>query len=140
MSVNKVILIGRLGADPELKYAKNQVPVCTFSLATTQTWQGKDGVKNERTDWHRIIAFGNLAKIAAEYMTKGKMVYVEGSLQTNQYIDKNQIKHTIYEVRAITIDFLERTKEKTPSLAEIRKGLDEDEQGQFHLTTDDIPF
>lgn len=140
MSVNKVILVGRIGADPELRYAKNQVPVCTFSLATTETWKSKEGVKQERTDWHRVISFGNLAKIAAEYLVKGKMIYVEGSLQTNQYLDKGGQKHTFYEVRASVIDFLESTKEKTPSLAQIRKGLEEDDEGKLHLTTDDIPF
>lgn len=140
MSVNKVILVGRIGAAPELRYAKNQVPVCTFSLATSESWKAKDGIKHERTDWHRIISFGNLAKIASEYLVKGKMIYVEGSLQTNQYVDKNGQKHTFYEVRANAIDFLENTKERTPSLSEIRKGLEEDEEGKLHLTTDDIPF
>lgn len=85
--INKVILVGTLGKDPELKKAGNS-SVCTFSIATNETWKDKDGEKQERTEWHQVKFFGRLAEIAAEYLKKGAQVYVEGSLRTDKYVDK----------------------------------------------------
>jgi single-strand DNA-binding protein len=86
--VNKVILIGNLGADPEIKYAQNGTAVATLRLATTETWT-KDGEKQENTEWHRVVAFARLAEIMGEYLAKGSKVYIEGKIQTRKWQDSN---------------------------------------------------
>ncbi len=95
--VNKVILVGHLGADPEMKYGSSGNPFTTFNLATTESWT-KDGQKTEKTEWHRIIAFGKLAEICAQYLTKGKQVYVEGKIQTRSWEDKDGVKRWTTEI------------------------------------------
>ncbi len=95
--VNKVILIGHLGADPEMKYGSSGNPFTTFNLATTESWT-KDGQKTEKTEWHRIIVFGKLAEICAQYLTKGKQVYIEGKIQTRSWEDKDGIKRWSTEI------------------------------------------
>ena len=89
-SVNKVILIGNLGADPEIKQMQNGSVVANFSVATTETWKDKStGEKKERAEWHRVTLFGRVAEIAGEYLKKGRAVYIEGSLRTEKWQDKN---------------------------------------------------
>lgn len=87
--VNKVILIGNLGDDPEVRYTKSGQSVASFSLATSEKWTGKDGNKEEKTEWHKIVVWGKLAEICGEYLTKGKQVYIEGRLQTRDWEDKD---------------------------------------------------
>lgn len=87
-SVNKVILVGNLGRDPEVRFMPNGEAVCNFSIATTDTWKDKAGAKQERTEWHNIIMYRKLAEIAGEYLKKGRPVYVEGRLQTRKWQDK----------------------------------------------------
>ncbi|MGD9786354.1 MAG: single-stranded DNA-binding protein [Sulfuricellaceae bacterium] len=87
-SVNKVILIGNLGRDPETRYMPSGDAICNITLATTDTWKDKSGEKQERTEWHRVAFFGKLAEIAGEYLKKGSQVYVEGRLQTRKWQDK----------------------------------------------------
>ncbi len=89
-SVNKVILIGNLGQDPELKYTPSGVPVCTFSIATTEKWNDKDGNKQEKTEWHKIKVWRKQAEIAAEYLKKGSPLYVEGKLETHSWEQDGQ--------------------------------------------------
>lgn len=84
-SVNKVILVGNLGRDPEVRHMPNGDKVCNFSIATTDTWKDKSGVKQERTEWHNIVMYRKLAEIAGEYLKKGRPVYIEGSLQTSKW-------------------------------------------------------
>jgi single-strand DNA-binding protein len=84
-SVNKVILLGNLGKDPEVRYSQSGDAVCNFSIATTERWKDKDGEKQEKTEWHRITAFKRVAEIAGEYLKKGDPVYIEGRLQTRKY-------------------------------------------------------
>ena len=86
--VNKVILIGNLGRDPELRYTQNGTAVANFTLATTDSWT-KDGEKNERTEWHNIVAWARLAEICGEYLTKGRQVYIEGRIQTRKWEDRD---------------------------------------------------
>jgi len=105
MSVNKVILIGRLGADPEIRYTADGQPVATFRLATNEVWV-KDGQKQERTEWHRIVAFGRLAEICGEYLAKGRQVYIEGRLQTRSYEDREGIKRFVTEIVAQNMQML----------------------------------
>jgi len=111
-SVNKVILIGRLGADPELAYTNSGQAVGRLSVATTDSWMDKaSGQWQERTEWHRVIAWGKLAEKAKEYLTKGRLVYVEGRLQTRSYEDKNGVKKYTTEIVARTIQFLDSNRD-----------------------------
>ena len=87
-SVNKAILVGNLGKDPEVRYLPEGGAVCNFSIATTETWKDKAGEKQEKTEWHRISMFGKLAEIAGEYLKKGSSVYVEGRIQTRKWQNK----------------------------------------------------
>ncbi len=99
-AVNKVILIGNLGRDPEIRYTKNGQAVATFSLATTEKWKNKNGDREEKTEWHRIVAWGKLGEICGEYLTKGKQAYIEGRLQTREWEDKDGNKRTTTEIVA----------------------------------------
>jgi single-strand DNA-binding protein len=88
-SLNKVMLIGNLGKDPELRYTTGGVAVATFSLATNESWKDQDGNQQERTEWHNIVAWRKLAEISGEYLKKGRKVYIEGRIQTRSYDDRN---------------------------------------------------
>lgn len=107
-SVNKVILIGRLGSDPELNFTSSGQAVGKLSIATTEGWMDKNsGQWQEKTEWHRVIAWGKLAEKVKEYLSKGRLVYVEGRLQTRSYEDKNGVKKYTTEIVARTIQFLD---------------------------------
>lgn len=103
--VNKVILVGRLGQDPEIKSISPQSKVANFSIATSETWL-KDGQKQERTEWHRIVAWGKLAETCGKFLTKGKQVYIEGKLQTRSWEDQNGQKKFTTEIIATGMQFL----------------------------------
>lgn len=103
--VNKVILVGNLGADPEIRYAPSGTAVANFRLATSETWV-KDGQKETKTEWHRIVAFGKLAEICGEYLSKGKQVYIEGKIQTRSWDDKDGTKKYMTEIVANTMQML----------------------------------
>ena len=106
MSVNKVILIGRLGQNPEVRYTPSGAAVANFSVATNENWTDKSGQKQERTEWHRVVVWGKLAELCAQYLTKGRQCYLEGRLQTRQWQDKdNQTKYTT-EIQAQTVQVL----------------------------------
>ena len=95
--VNKVILVGNLGADPETRYTANGGAITSIRIATSESWTDKQtGQKQERTEWHRVKFFGKLAEIAGEYLKKGRQVYVEGSLRTDKYTDKEGVKRKAY--------------------------------------------
>jgi single-strand DNA-binding protein len=99
-SVNKVILVGNLGRDAELRYTPGGAPVATLNLATTEVWNDKtSGQKQEKTEWHRIVLWGKSAESLAEYLTKGKQIYIEGRLQTRQWDDKDGNKRYTTEIR-----------------------------------------
>ncbi len=87
--VNKVILIGNLGKDPEVRYSQAGAAIASFNVATTETWKKQDGTKEELTEWHRIVAFGRLGEICGEYLSKGSKVFIEGRLQTRKWEDKD---------------------------------------------------
>jgi single-strand DNA-binding protein len=99
-SVNKVILIGRLGKDPELKYTPSGVAYAKFSIATDEVFKDRAGEQQKRTEWHNIVAWNKLAEICGEYLTKGKQVYIEGSIQSRQWEDQSGNKRTSYEIVA----------------------------------------
>jgi single-strand DNA-binding protein len=105
--INKVIIIGRLGNDPEVRYTPSGAAVTKFSVATSEEWKDKNsGEKKERTEWHRITAWGKLGEICGEYLAKGRQVYVEGRLQTSSYDDKEGVKRYSTEIVASDVQFL----------------------------------
>jgi single-strand DNA-binding protein len=98
--VNKVILIGRLGADPEMRYTADGTPVATFRIATTETRKNKEGGKVDHTEWHSIVAWRKLGEISGEYLKKGKLVYIEGKIQSREYEGRDGTKRKAYEIVA----------------------------------------
>ena len=105
-SINKVILIGNLGKDPELKYTPSGQAVANFSLATNEKWKDKDGNMQERTEWHNIVIWARMAENAKEYLSKGSPVYIEGRIQTRSWDDKDGNKKYMTEIVAQTMQFL----------------------------------
>ena len=144
-SVNKVILIGNLGKDPEIRTTPQGTSLARFSLATTSTWKDASGAKQERTEWHDIVAWEKLAQICGEYLHKGKMVYVEGSLQTRSWEDQNGQKRYKTEVKASNVVMLSRREDgarASASGAPAREVADAPEAPVASGATydDDVPF
>lgn len=148
-SVNKVILIGRLGRDPELKYTPSGAPVAKFSLATDEVFKDKTGEKQQRTEWHNIVAWNKLAEICGEYLTKGKQVYIEGSIQSRQWEDKSGNKRTTYEIVARQMTMLgsradsERGPSRSTSDADrepVEPPAPAESSPGTEITDEDIPF
>jgi len=106
MAVNKVILVGRLGQDPELKYTPSGAAVCSFSLATTESWSDKSGQKQEKTEWHRIVVWGKLGELCGQYLAKGRQAYIEGALQTRSWDAQDGSKRYTTEINARNVQFL----------------------------------
>ena len=104
--VNKVILIGNLGADPEVRFTPSGQAVANFRIATSESWTDKSGQKQERTEWHRIVVWGKLGELCGEYLAKGRQCYVEGRLQTREWTDKENKKNYTTEVVATSVTFL----------------------------------
>lgn len=105
-SVNKVILVGNLGRDPELRYTAEGTAMCNLSLATTSQWKDKSGERREETEWHRVNMFGRLAEIAGQYLKKGRSVYIEGRLRTRKYTDSNGVEKYSTEIVADQMQML----------------------------------
>lgn len=99
-NLNKVLLMGRLGSDPELRYTADGSAVARFNIATSETFKDKSGSKRERTEWHRIVLWGKLAEIAGEYLKKGRLVYIEGKIRTNEFEGRDGAKHKTIEIVA----------------------------------------
>src|SRR4051812_34347838 len=106
MSVNKVLLIGRLGNNPEIRYTNTGTAVANFNLATSESWNDKQGQKQERTEWHRVVVWGKLAELCEKYLAKGRQCFVEGRLQTRSWDDKDGNKRYTTEIVANTVQFL----------------------------------
>lgn len=106
--VNKVILVGRLGADPEIRYTQDGTMVTNLNVATNEQWKDKDGEKQQRTEWHRVVTFRKLAEICGNYLSKGSLVYVEGRIQTRSWDDKDGNKRYTTEVIASAMQMLDR--------------------------------
>jgi single-strand DNA-binding protein len=106
MSVNKVILVGRLGKDPETRYTGAGQAVCNFSLATNESFKDRNGERQERTEWHRIVAWGKKAEFAQQYLKKGSQIYLEGRIQSGEWTDKEGQKRTKYEIVANEFRFI----------------------------------
>ena len=135
--VNKVILIGRLGSDPEVRYTNDGTPVATFSLATDEKWKDKNGQKVEKTEWHRIVAWRKLGEVCGEYLTKGKLIYIEGKLQTRQWEDKNGNKKYTTEVIANGMKMLGGAPGNGQS---VKPEQSRSNDASPNMPDDDIPF
>jgi single-strand DNA-binding protein len=115
-SLNKAMILGKLGRDPEIKYLSTGTPICNFSVATTERWK-TDGKMQEATEWHKIVVWGKLAEICAEHLSKGRSVYVEGRIQTRQWEDKSGEKRYSTEIAAKEVLFLggkNKSQEREP--------------------------
>lgn len=147
-SVNKVILLGNLGADPEIKYTQGGDAVALLRLATTETWKDKSGEKQEATEWHRAVIYGKLAEVAGEYLKKGSPVYLEGRLNTRQWDDKDGVKRYTTEIKCDRLQLLGGKPEGKPEGQQQRPAPKQQEQkpapkkqgGMFDEMDDDIPF
>ena len=131
-SVNKVILVGNLGQDPESRFTPQGTAVTNLSVATNETWKNQNGESQDKTEWHRIVMYGKMAETAAEYMKKGQMVYVEGRLETNEWEDQNQVKRKTTQVRCDNFTMLGRRQMQSQETAS-------NDQPPMN-SDDDIPF
>ncbi len=127
--LNKVMLIGRLGRDPEMRYTPSGRPVTTFSVATSRSWNTSDGERRSQTEWFNIVTWGNLAEICKKYLTKGQQVYIEGRLQTRRWEDNEGNRHTTTEVVAKEMVMLGNRRDNQKDEVEEKEetNLDEDE-------------
>jgi single-strand DNA-binding protein len=136
--VNKVILVGRLGKDPDVRYTPDGTMITNFNLATDEQWKDKSGEKVQKTEWHRIVTFGKLAEICGNYLVKGKLVFVEGRIQTRSWEDKDGVKRYTTEIVASNMQMLDS------------KGQNKAEESSFEAAPaianngnapiDDVPF
>jgi len=110
--INKAILVGRLGKDPEVRYTADGAMVTNFNLATDEQWKDKSGEKVQKTEWHKIVAFGKLAEICGKYLVKGKLVYLEGRIQTRAWDDKEGVKRYTTEIVASNMQMLDSKGQK----------------------------
>jgi single-strand DNA-binding protein len=141
--LNKVILIGNLGRDPEVRYTPGGLAVANFSMATSETWTNKEGEKETRTEWHRIVAWGKLGEICGEYLSKGKQVYIEGRIQTREWEDKEGNKRYTTEIIALQMLMLgsrESADESRPSPSSDMETPNLPEPPISKTKDDDIPF
>ncbi|MDL1973687.1 MAG: single-stranded DNA-binding protein [Deltaproteobacteria bacterium] len=144
-SVNKVILIGNLGGDPEVRYTASGTAVANFSLATTENWNSKEGQKESRTEWHRIVVWGRLAEICGEYLSKGKSVYIEGRIRSSEWQDaegnKRQTKEIVgYQMQMLGgKDYVESSQAPPPSTSPEYK-QEPEVKHEPEVKQDDIPF
>ena len=140
-SLNRVTLIGHIGKDPEVRYMPSGEAIANVSLATTEKWKGKDGEKQEKTEWHRVSFFGKLAEIVSEYVKKGSLIYVEGRLQTRKWQDKEGNDKYTTEIVADRMQMLgaKDSKPAEPPQDKPRKEMSNDEMRAM-FAEDDIPF
>jgi single-strand DNA-binding protein len=146
-SLNKVMLIGNLGRDPEVRYTQNGTAVANFTMATTDRWTDSTGERREKTEWHRIVTWAKQAEIVGEYLKKGRQVYVEGSLQTREWTDRDGQKRYTTEVRAQRVQMLgsrgESGKDDSSPVGAGREkfqGTSAADPGAGGYNEDDIPF
>ena len=144
-SLNKALLIGHLGKDPEIRYTADGSPVANFSLATNEVWTDKNGTRQERTEWHNIVAWTKLAELAKRYLTKGRQVYVEGRIRTREWDDREGNKRRTTEIVASTLVLLGSRgegQEVAAPVAAVQRTAGEGEpvHADAGITDDDIPF
>ena len=136
-SVNKVVLVGHLGADPESRFTPSGVAVTTFNMATNESWKNKEGEYEDRTEWHRIVLYGKAAETASEYMKKGQLAYVEGRIRTRSWEDKDGMTRYTTEVLGDRFTMLGRKSENKSTAAPAEAGGG---AGGGSGDDDDLPF
>lgn len=124
--INKAILVGRLGTDPETRFSREGANVCNFTIATDESYKDKAGEKNQRTEWHRIVTFGKLAEICGNYLVKGKLVYIEGRIQTRSWEDKDGVKRFTTEIVASDMKMLDAKGKDAQGVTEPGAPIDDD--------------
>lgn len=144
-SLNKIMLIGNLGRDPEIRYTQDGSPVATFSMATSENWTDRNGNRQEHTEWHNVVAWGRLADLCKRYLSKGRQAYVEGRVRTREWNDRDGNKRRTTEVIASQIVLLgsrmQTAMEESPQAAErIDRSEAEPSVGDGGITDSDIPF
>jgi single-strand DNA-binding protein len=153
-TVNRVILVGRLGKDPELKYTNNGTPVAKFTLATDEVFKDRAGEQQRHTEWHTIVAWSRLAEICGQYLTKGKLVYIEGSIRSRQWEDQSGNKRTSYDIIARDMQMLgsraetdraasaasDRAAIPPPAPQAISEDMDPPSPPPPGMTDEDVPF
>src|SRR5262245_48756292 len=139
--VNKVILVGNLGANPEMRFTQGGTPVANLRIATTERWTDKSGQRQENTEWHRVVLWGKQAELAGQYLTKGRQVYVEGRIRTRQWQDKKGQQRYTTEIVGQTMQFLGGRNERSPEDAGATIPPDDTMPADFGGgPDDDIPF
>ncbi len=143
-SVNKVLLLGRLGKDPDMKYTPGGAAVATFSVATNLVWKDQEGNQKDQTEWHRVVAWRKTAEIASNYLKKGSQVYIEGRLQTRSWNDKNNVTHYTTEIVVENLVLIGAKTDRTGEPSEIPPPIDEfvpgEPEGAPAPSEDDLPF
>jgi len=132
--INKAILVGRLGKDPEVRYTPDGTMVTTFNLATDENYKDKSGEKVQKTEWHRIVTFGKLAEICGNYLVKGKLVYLEGKIQTRAWDDKEGVKRYTTEIVCNDMKMLDSKGQGRPD------ATPDMTSGPGVMSADDVPF
>ena len=139
-SVNKVIILGNLGKDPEVSYTPSGQPRAAFSVATNEVWNDREGKRQERSEWHRVIAWGKLAEICGQYLTKGRQVYIEGRIQTREWSDRDGNKRWTTEIVARDMVMVGGRGEDGGSQGQPQPGDEGAGAGEPPIQDDDIPF
>jgi single-strand DNA-binding protein len=144
-SLNKAMVIGRLGADPDVRYTQSNTAVATMSVATTERYKDRNGELQENTEWHRIVAWGRLAEICQQYLKKGSLVYFEGPIQTREWEDKDGQKRYTTEIKALNMQMLDSRGDSGGSSAPAANNKKADKQpveidSSFDDMDDDLPF
>ena len=149
--VNRVILVGHLGGDPEMRYTSSGTPVTNFSLATNERWNNQDGERQERTEWHKIVTWSKLAEISNQYLTKGQLVFIEGRIQTREWDDKDGNKRRTTEIVASDMRMMtprssdgprqqKQEQKQEPVGVAAEGGNAGEDKMDAGVTEDDIPF
>ncbi len=139
--INKAIIVGNLGADPEIRYTKDGSPVATFNVATTERWRDKEGNQQESTEWHRIVAWRKLAEICGEYLHKGSRVYIEGKIQTRKWTDQSGNDRYTTEIVAREMKMLDRRESGAgPSAGSSQDRSAPESSSSYSDMGDDVPF
>jgi single-strand DNA-binding protein len=146
-SVNKVILVGYVGQDPEARYTQSGTAITNLSIATNESWKNQNGEYQDRTEWHRIVIYGKMAETASQYLKRGQQVYVEGRLATNEWTDKNDIKRKTTEVRCDAFTMLGKkgdgSSQYSPASSENQSqssNRGQNQSPQMDDDDDDLPF
>ena len=144
-SVNKVILVGYVGQDPEQRFTQSGIAITNLSIATNESWKNQNGEYQDRTEWHRIVIYGKMAETASQYLKRGQQVYVEGRLATNEWVDKNDIKRKTTEVRCDAFTMLGKKGENSTQFSQNQgssspQNTNDNDDNDDSDDDDDLPF